>query len=66
MKIRAFIERENRERTVRAKGKVGDLLDSLGINPESVIVARKGNLVTEKSPLKEGGRLRIIHIKATD
>lgn len=66
MKIRAFMERENRERVVKINGNAGDLLQKLGINPESVIIARGEDLLTEKSPLKPGEKLRIIHIKASD
>ncbi len=66
MKIRVFMERENKERIVKINGKVGDLLQKMGINPESVIIARGKNLVTEGSALKNGEKLRIIHIKASD
>jgi sulfur carrier protein ThiS len=66
MKIRVFMEREGRERVVRVKGRAGDLLRKLGINPESVIIARGRDLVTEDSPLRPGDKIRIIHIKVSD
>ena len=66
MKIRAFMERENKERVVKINGNAGDLLRKLGINPESVIIARGRDLVTEDFPLKDREKLRIIHIKASD
>lgn len=67
MRIRAFLEREGRERAVKlGKGNVRDLLDKLGINPESVIVARDKDLLADCSPLKPGDRLKIIHIKASE
>ncbi len=66
MKIRVFMERENKERIVKINGKVGDLLQKLGINPESVIIARGRDLLTENSPLKPRDKIRIIHIKASD
>ena len=67
MKIRAFLERENREKVIKiGSGKVGNLLERLGINPESVIIARGGSLVTEEHKLTGGDKFRIIHIKASD
>jgi sulfur carrier protein ThiS len=65
MRVRAFIERDGKERTVRA-GNVGDLLKGLGINPESVIAARGKDLLAETRALKRGDRVRVIHIKAAD
>ena len=67
MKIRVLIEREKKERIVKInRSRVGDLLGKLGINPESVIVAKGRDLLTGDAPLKDGEKLRIIHIKASD
>ena len=66
MRVRAFIERERKWRTVEMKrGRTGDLLQKLGINQESVIVVKGKDLVAD-SPLRDGDRFRIIHIKATE
>lgn len=67
MKIQVLIKREKKGRTVRLKsGRVGDLLDALGINPESVIVARGSNLLAACRPLRNGDKISVIHIKASD
>lgn len=67
MKIRVLIERERREKTIKLKaGRVGNLLEALGINPEAVIVARGRDLLAGCRPLRVGDRVRVIHIKASD
>lgn len=67
MKIRVLIERDGKEKNVKLKsGSVGSLLDSLDINPESVIIARGKDLLTERHKLEDGEKIRIIHIKASE
>jgi len=51
--MKVYIEREKSEQELFFKGKVIDLLHKLGINPDDVLVVRKGELITEDEVLND-------------
>jgi len=64
MKIKVFLERENRKEQVELSGKatIGSLLDRLELVRESVLAVKGGALVTEDAPLKEGDSVKILSV----
>ena len=64
MEIKAFIDRENSSRQVKL-GKdatIRGLLDSLKINPVTVIVSKNGELVMESEKLNENDNIKIFSV----
>jgi len=64
MKIRAYIERERRDRVVEVKEKssVADVLEALGINPVTVIVTKNNEMVTENHVLQGNDKVKVISV----
>mgnify|MGYP001590761825 CR=1 FL=1 len=64
MKITAFIDRENKEKTVELnKGATAkDLLEKLSINPVTVIIARNNEIILEDAKLKDKDEIRILSV----
>jgi sulfur carrier protein ThiS len=65
MRIEVWIERGNRKRRMDvADGTtVADVMDRLGIVPESVVCLRNGEVVLEDEVLADGDRLRLRPVK---
>jgi thiamine biosynthesis protein ThiS len=59
--MKVFIEREDKERQVKAKT-VKELLKKLNINPITVIVAKNNELVTEDEKLNDKDEVKIISV----
>ncbi len=60
--MRVIIERTGEEKTLRFSGSVKSLLDRLGINPEEVIVAREGRLLTLRDRARDKDTVRILPV----
>ncbi len=59
--MKIYIESENKSRIVKP-GKVKDILSSLNINSETVIVVRNDEVVTEDEKLKEKDTIKILSV----
>ncbi len=64
MNIKAYIERENKEKSIKIDEgtTVGEILSHLKINPVTVIVAKNNEVVTEEEKLSNGDFLNIISV----
>ncbi|MEK6900293.1 MAG: MoaD/ThiS family protein [Nanoarchaeota archaeon] len=63
MQIDVFNERENSTKTIEFSGNtVSDLLDLLKINPETVIVVRNDEVITENELLSEKDALKFLSV----
>mgnify|MGYP001571547705 CR=1 FL=1 len=64
MAIEVFIERENRNKSVEAKGKmvIKDLLKELNVNPVTVIVVKNNELVTEDSLVNDKDKIKLMSV----
>jgi len=64
MEITAFLERENRQTTVAlaAKATVKDLLGKLQINPETVLVVRKGSVILPAVSLQDKDTVKLLSV----
>ena len=60
MKIR--IEKEDKIIEKKISGKVIDILNSLDINPETVIVVKDDEIITEVDTLKETDEIKILNV----
>lgn len=62
--MRAFIEKENKERTldVGAGKQVKEVLEELRINPVTVLVVRNNELLLEDDEIKDNDELKIISV----
>lgn len=59
--MKVFIERSNEYKDVEA-ATVGELLGKLQVNPTTVLVARNGALVTEKTVLNAKDEIKILSV----
>ncbi len=57
-----FIERANKKLTLTYQGKVKGLLEHLKLNPDTVLVTRNNELITEEEKLKNGDSIRILSV----
>ncbi len=63
MEIEIFIEKENRTNAVNFNGNVVmDLLKEIKINPETVIVVRSGEVLTEKEILFDKDKIELLSV----
>ena len=64
IKITAFVDRENKTHDIQLdpNSSVKHLLESLKINPVTVIVVRDGNLILEETKLNDRDKLKILSV----
>lgn len=63
MKINIFIEREQCHKTIEFTSKtVKDLLQQVGINPEIILVVRRGEVLTEDDVLSDQDRIKLLSV----
>lgn len=60
--MRVYIERERRKLNMRFSGSVEALLKKLRISPETVIVVRNSEIVTEDTKLCRDDDVRILSV----
>jgi len=60
--MKVFIERERATKELQFSGRVGELLEELGINPETVVVVRNGEVVTEDEKISDNDEMKIISV----
>jgi len=63
MDIELFIERENSTKSIIFNGRaVFELLRQASLNPETVIVVRSGEVLTEKEILHDKDRIELLSV----
>ena len=66
MQVKVFLERQNREETVKLDGKadatVADIMKQLNVNPAEVIAVKNNELVTEDAKVKVGDELKFLAV----
>lgn len=64
MQVKAWLERENQQKEVELKDNstVLDLLNSLNINPTTVIIAKEDTIVTESALLNNNDEVKILPV----
>jgi len=60
--ITVFIEREHRELKQDFSGKILVLLDALGVNKETVVVVKNGEVVSEQERCGKGDELKLLSV----
>lgn len=60
--MKVFIEFSNKRKAFRFSGTVSQLLKKLKINPETVIVAKGNELVTEKEKLADSDSIQVLSV----
>lgn len=63
MEIKVIIERENTSRNIQFSGKtVKELLAKLRINPETVLVAKREEILTEEEELEDKDEITLLSV----
>ncbi|MEK6916269.1 MAG: thiamine biosynthesis protein ThiS [Nanoarchaeota archaeon] len=60
--MEVYIDKDNRQVTLKFNGNMGSLLNKLKINPETVIVVRENVLLTEDVVLKNSDKIKILSV----
>ena len=60
--MKIFIDKSGEKKEILFDGPVHELLDKLGINKESVIVVREGELLTHDDLLKDSDSVKIMSV----
>ena len=65
MKIKVIFEKEKSHRTVevRREQTIESLLKEMKVNPQTVIVVKNGEVVTEQEILSDGDELKVLSVK---
>jgi len=63
MRVKVFLEKESKNLDVPKGQNIESLLKKLRINPQTVIVMKNGDAVSEQETLKGNDNLRIIRFK---
>ena len=61
MKIKVFIERTDEKKSVQAKTPI-EALEKLNINPNTVIITRNKEIITEDTKLKKNDYLELLSV----
>ncbi len=57
--MHVFIERTGEQKAVEFTGTIAALLKKLGVNPETVIVSRNGELLVQEDSLDNADQIKI-------
>jgi sulfur carrier protein ThiS len=60
--MRIFIEESNQHKTLKFSGTAGKLLKKLNINPETVLIAKNNELITEDESLSDKDEIKILSV----
>ncbi|NQV08316.1 MoaD/ThiS family protein [Candidatus Woesearchaeota archaeon] len=60
--MKIFIEKTNKNMNKKFIGTVGKLLSELKINPETVLVTRSNELITDDIRLKDKDNIKILSV----
>ncbi len=62
MKMKIYIEKENKNLNLEFKGTVKELLEKLNINIETVVVLKNNEIITEEEVLEEKDEIKILSV----
>jgi len=60
-KLRVFIERENKNINVEARD-IKDLMKKLKLNPETVLISRNNELITDDIDLEDNDEIKFLSV----
>jgi sulfur carrier protein ThiS len=60
--VEIFIEREKKRKTIEFSGTIEELMAELGVNPETVVITRNGEVVTEKEKCSGDDKLQFLSV----
>ncbi|MBI2664799.1 MoaD/ThiS family protein [Candidatus Woesearchaeota archaeon] len=60
--MQVFIESQSKNRKLSFSGTVSQLLEKLKVNPETVIVAKNNELVTEDELLEDSDEIKLLSV----
>ena len=60
--MKLFIERSNQEKEIIFEGTVGELLKHIKVNPETVLVSRNDELLTESDVVSPVDTVNILSV----
>ena len=60
--MKIYIEKDDKHIEETFKGKVSELLRKIGVNPETVIVVRNNELITEEDSVKNSDTIKLISV----
>ena len=60
-KLRVFIERENKNINVEARD-IKDLMKKLNLNPETVLISRNNELITDDIDLEDNDEIKFLSV----
>ena len=60
--MKVYIERKREQKEIKFSGTGVELLGKLDINPQSVLIAKNGEIVTEDENLKDSDSIKILSV----
>lgn len=60
--VTLWIEREKKKREVEFSGRIRELIEQHGVSPETVVVVKNGEVVTEEEPCAGDDELKLLSV----
>lgn len=60
--MHVFVEKEARTEELDFSGTAKELCSKLAVNPESVLIVRDGNLITEEDAVDDAKRIELLSV----
>jgi sulfur carrier protein len=60
--MKIFIEKTNQEKQIRFKGTASALLKELNINPETILIVKNNEVITEDEQLSDKDDIKLLSI----
>ena len=60
--MKLFLEQQNQNKEIRFTGTVGGLLKHIAVNPETVLVSRGDELLTESDQVSDTDSIKLLSV----
>ncbi len=60
--MQVYIEREDKQEELEFTGTAKELCEQLGINVQTILVLKNGELVTEEEPLSNEDKIKLVTV----
>ena len=60
--MKVFIEKENKRIEKSFNGKAKDLIKEVGVNPETVIIVKNNELITEEDSIEDSDEIKLLSV----
>lgn len=60
--MQVFVEKEGKTVEIEHTGTARELLERIDVNPETVLIVKDGQLITENDSVEDAGRIELLSV----